>query len=128
VIGEECIYNAIFMKYGFTPGMGATYIVPKRMGSTLGAEMLFTARNYRGLELKARGAHVHVVKKADVIRHAMDAAQELATKPAQSLKSLKRHLTGPMKADLATAIAGERAMHEQSFAHPEVRARIERFF
>jgi len=48
------------MKYGFTPGMGVTLIVPERIGSALGNEMLFSAKSYRGAELKERGISLKV--------------------------------------------------------------------
>jgi polyketide biosynthesis enoyl-CoA hydratase PksI len=128
VMAEESVYSAVFMKYGFTPGMGATYIVPKRMGPTLGAEMLLTARNYYGRELRERGASVQIVPRAEVVRRALVIADELAEKPRLSLALLKRHLADAARAELAAAVAGERRMHERTFAQPEVRARIEASF
>jgi polyketide biosynthesis enoyl-CoA hydratase PksI len=128
ILAEECIYNAVFMKYGFTPGMGSTYIVPKRMGETLGTEMLFTARNYYGLELKTRGAQVQVQKKADVVKVALRLAADLAEKPRLSLQLLKAHLTQTTRQELQRVIAGERAMHRQTFAQPDVREKIEKLF
>lgn len=56
VLGEECLYTANFMAYGFTPGMGSTYTLPRRFGEHLAWEMLFTGANYRGAELRARRA------------------------------------------------------------------------
>jgi polyketide biosynthesis enoyl-CoA hydratase PksI len=128
ILAEESIYNAVFMKYGFTPGMGSTYIIPNRMGQMLGAEMLFTARNYYGLELKARGAPVQFEKKADVVKVAMSRAAELAEKPRLSLQLLKAHLTQTTCQELQQAIQGERAMHRQTFAQPDVQKTIEKLF
>jgi polyketide biosynthesis enoyl-CoA hydratase PksI len=128
ILAEECIYNAVFMKYGFTPGMGSTYILPKRIGETLGTEMLFTARNYYGLELKTRGAQVQVEKKAEVVKVALRIAAELAEKPRLSLQLLKAHLTLTTRQELPRVIASERAMHQQSFAQPDVREKIEKLF
>ena len=128
ILAEECIYNAVFMKYGFTPGMGSTFIIPKRMGETLGTEMLLTARNYYGLELKTRGAQVQVEKKADVVKVALRTAAELAEKPRLSLQLLKAHLTHNTRQELQRVIAGERAMHRQTFAQPDVQKKIEKLF
>lgn len=128
ILAEECIYSAVFMKYGFTPGMGSTYILPKRLGATLGAEMLFTARNYYGLELKTRGAQVQVEKKADVVKAALRMAADLAEKPLLSLRLLKAHLNQTTRQELQRVIEGERAMHRQTFAQPDVREKIERLF
>jgi polyketide biosynthesis enoyl-CoA hydratase PksI len=128
VLGEECIYNAVFMKYGFTPGMGATYIIPRKLGDALGNEMLFTARNYYGIEMKERGAMVKIVKKQNVIQSALDIATELAEKPLVSLKLLKAHLNRDIKNDISNVAAKENEMHKITFAQPEVRERIEILF
>lgn len=128
VLAKECIYSANFMKYGFTPGMGATYIIPKKFGELLGNEMLFSAKNYYGAELQERGASVKVVTKTDVIKTAIDIAKELAGKPALSLKVLKKHLVDQTRADLPGVIKKELEMHKLTFAQPEVREKIEELF
>jgi len=128
VMGEECLYSANFMKYGFTPGMGATYIIPNQFGKLLGTEMLLSAKNYYGRELRERGAPVKVVKKAEVIKTAMSMAKDLADKPVNSLKVLKKHLTRQIRSELPEVIARELEMHKITFAQPEVRQRIESLF
>lgn len=128
VLAEECLYSTNFMRYGFTPGMGATYIVPRRFGELLGQEMLFTAKNYHGGELKERNAQVNVVKKVDVIPTALALAKELAEKPLVSLKLLKEHCVQTIKAQLPAIIQQEIAMHNITFKLPEVKHRIEEMF
>jgi polyketide biosynthesis enoyl-CoA hydratase PksI len=128
VLAEECIYSANFMKYGFTPGMGATYIIPKKFGWTLGQEMLFSADNYYGKALKERGAPIAIVKKNEVISKAMALAATLADKPVLSLKVLKEHLNREIRAALPGIIEKELAMHKQTFTQPEVLKRIEQLF
>ena len=128
VMGEECIYTTNFMKYGFTPGMGATYIIPKKFGEVLGKEMLHRASNYYGKELKERGAPAKIVTKQDVIPTALKIAEELADKPLLSLKTLKKHLTSQIRSELPAIIEQELKMHELTFAQPEVRNRIETLF
>lgn len=128
VLGEECMYSANFMRYGFTPGMGSTLILPRKFGETLGTEMLFTAGGYHGGELRERGAPAKIVKKKDVITTAMGIARELADLPLVSLKLLKRHLAGPLREALPEWIEKEVAMHQVSFGRPEVKERIDRYF
>ncbi|NEQ86116.1 MAG: hypothetical protein F6K26_40360 [Moorea sp. SIO2I5] len=41
VFSQESIYATNFMKYGFTPGLGCTLIVPEKLG-VLGLEMMYT--------------------------------------------------------------------------------------
>jgi polyketide biosynthesis enoyl-CoA hydratase PksI len=128
VMAEESMYGAVFMKYGFTPGMGATYILPRKLGQVLATEMLFTARNYQGIELKNRGVQARVVKKAEVVAAALALAREVADKPRLALEELKRNLAAGMRADLPAAVEKELAMHRLTFAQPEVRGRIEALF
>lgn len=128
ILAEECLYSANFMHYGFTPGMGATYIIPKKMGEVLGNEMLFTAKNYHGGELKMRGVQMPVVKKDEVVATAFSLAKELIEKPLISLKLLKAQQTQIIKIELQQAIKRELAMHEITFKLPEVKERIEKLF
>lgn len=124
VFSERSVYTANFMDYGFTPGMGATYLLPHRFGPTVGMEMLLTARRYRGRELRERGAPVRVVPHGEVPAVAAVLAEEVARAPRPSLELLKRHLAAPMLAGTDQAVADEAAMHEVSFRLPEVAARI----
>ncbi len=128
ILSEECLYSANFMKYGFTPGMGATYMIAKKFGEPLAHEMLFSAQNYYGKMLKARGILVNVVEKKAVIQTAMDLAKELADKPRNSLKVLKQHLTQKIKQELPQVIEQELAMHCITFTGQEVKERIETLF
>jgi polyketide biosynthesis enoyl-CoA hydratase PksI len=128
VLAEEGVYGTNFMKYGFTPGMGATAVVPLKLGLTLGTEMLMTARTYRGSELRARGVPVPVVGRAQVLEVAFGLARDLADKPAVSLRLLKHHLSARLRSELPALVAQEVAMHAVSFRQPEVRERVERLF
>jgi polyketide biosynthesis enoyl-CoA hydratase PksI len=128
VMAEECIYSTNFMKYGFTPGVGATYIIPKKFGQVLGTEMLMTARNYYGGELKERGAAAKIVRKVDVIDTAMEIAQDLSAKPLISLKILKDHLTRQIRLELPDIIERELEMHRITFTQPEVTNMIEKHY
>lgn len=128
ILGKENIYTTNFMKYGFTPGMGGTLLTPLRLGSNIGNEMLFTAENYRGGELKERGVCLKVVAKSEVLNEALKLAFSLADKPRLSLVTLKSHLTEEIKLKLPNIIKKELQMHHITFHQPEVAGRIESFF
>ncbi|MEU0915391.1 polyketide synthase [Streptomyces althioticus] len=124
VFSERSLYAANFMRYGFTPGMGATHLFPTRFGRELGTEMLFSARNYRGAELRERGAPVRVVRHADVPAAARELARSVSGAPRASLELLKRELAAPLLAETRAAVAREAALHRTSFRLPEVLERI----
>ncbi len=128
VLGRENIYTANFMRYGFSPGMGATFILPQKLGLGLATEMMLTANNYRGEELQQRGMPFPVVPRDKVMAHALDLAQTLAEKPKVSLVALKDHLSAPLRQALPATIAQEVAMHTVTFAQPEVKSRIATLF
>ena len=128
VLGRENIYTANFMRYGFSPGMGATFILPQKLGLGLATEMMLTANNYRGEELQQRGMPFPVVPRDKVMAHALDLAQTLAEKPRVSLVALKDHLSAPLRQALPATIAQEVAMHTVTFAQPEVKSKIATLF
>lgn len=124
VLSRESLYGANFMKYGFTPGMGATELLPRKLGPVLAAELLFTARGYHGQALAARGLPCPVLPRAEVIPHALGLARDLADKPRVSLVKLKEALNAPLIEALPAAVRRERAMHEETFAQEGIRQRI----
>lgn len=128
VLSRESVYTANFMKYGFTPGMGATFILPQKLGLVLAEEMMIVARTYRGEELHKRAIPFPVLPRAEVMEYALALAREVAEKPRISLVTLKDHLVAPLRAQLPAAIRQELAMHEMTFHQPEVKERIEALF
>jgi polyketide biosynthesis enoyl-CoA hydratase PksI len=128
VLSRESVYTTNFMKYGFTPGMGATHVLPAKLGIALAAEMLLSARNYRGQELADRGVPFTVLPRAEVLPHAVALAIEVAEKPREALVTLKAHLTRQLRGELPAVIEEEVAMHGVTFHRPLVGERIERLF
>jgi polyketide biosynthesis enoyl-CoA hydratase PksI len=124
ILAEEAVYSANFLQYGFTPGVGATYMLPRKFGSTLGWEMMFTARNYFGRELRERGAPLMVLPKREVISGALGMAAEMATIPLVALKELKQLYVQSIRQDLEAAIRKELAAHQRIFANPNAPERI----
>lgn len=84
ILSRESIYTTNFMKYGFTPGMGATLILPEKLGIALAEEMLLMAETYRGEHLKERGIPFPVLPRSAVCEHAMTMAKSLLEKPPTS--------------------------------------------
>jgi polyketide biosynthesis enoyl-CoA hydratase PksI len=128
ILSRESVYTANFMKYGFTPGMGATYILTKKLGFSLAEELLLNAGNYRGAELEKRGIPFPVLHREEVLDYAYKLAQQVAEKPRLSLIALKNHLVAPLREELPKVIKQEVAMHEKTFHQSEVKERIISFF
>lgn len=124
VMSRECFYAANYMKFGFTPGFGASCILPERLGSSLGNEMLMNAETFQGAELERRGVPFPVLPRGQVVEKARELAAQLAQKPRRSLVLLKAHLNRNLKLELASCIQQELTLHEQTIHEPEVQNRI----
>ena len=119
VMAYECFYTTNFMKYGFTPGFGSTYIIPKLFGDSIANNMLFGAQNYQGLQLSQWGIGAQFVKKSDVVNTAIELAKNMTEMPRQSLLLLKQQLRQEDKLLLPQYI---------SFKLPEVKTKIAELF
>ncbi len=128
ILSKESIYTTNFMKYGFTPGMGATYILPKKLGLSLSEEMMLSAKNYYGGDLQNRGIPFPVLSRAKIGEYTLEMARTVAEKPRVSLITLKDHLVADLRKDLTGIIEKEVVMHGKTFHQPEVRERIDKLF
>jgi len=128
IMAEEAFYSANFMKYGFTPGFGATYILAQKFGKVIADSMLLGAQNYQGSQLKQWGVSAKIIRKMDVIPTAIEMAKTLSTKSRAALLLLKSHLTSKYKHELPAYIEKELQMHQLTFGSDEVKNRIETLF
>jgi polyketide biosynthesis enoyl-CoA hydratase PksI len=119
VASESSRYGFNFTDMGFTPGMGTTALLPAMVGHSFAAEMLLTARFYKGRELAGRALFNHVVPSGEVLPVAWDLARRMAEKPRPVLEMLKGALAGPRRAALEQAFPAECAMHRACFSQPE---------
>jgi polyketide biosynthesis enoyl-CoA hydratase PksI len=124
VLSERSRYATSFTRFGFTPTLGATYLVPAVLGRALGTEMLYTGRGYSGRELAARGAGVQVTRHDDVEPAALRAARLVAAAPRRTVELLKAELAGPLRHAAAEAFERELPAHELTIGTAGARARI----
>jgi polyketide biosynthesis enoyl-CoA hydratase PksI len=125
VLARESIYTTNFLRYGFTPGMGATLVLPAKFGPMLAHEMLFTARNYRGGELAQRGVTCPVLPRQEVLPHARRMAGEIASAPRSTLLQLKKLLTAAWRPAFLDRVTKEMEMLTQTIQQPDIVERIQ---
>lgn len=128
ILSRASMCTANFMNLGFTPGMGATYTIPKRFGDYCGNRMLFTGEQYFREELEAMNAPIPLVHKNEVIPEALKLARSIADKTLTSVKLLKEQLSTDLREALPGVIKKELAMHAKTINSPEALARIEARF
>jgi|LSQX01.2.fsa_nt_gb 3-oxoacyl-(acyl-carrier-protein) synthase/enoyl-CoA hydratase/carnithine racemase/NADP-dependent 3-hydroxy acid dehydrogenase YdfG/acyl carrier protein len=128
IMAKECVYSVNFTQYGFTPGVGATYIVKEKMGAALSSEMMFTAKSYTGNELKERGANFIFSDAKDVFNEALSLAKTLSKKPRETLEVLKTELAERTLRILPSIIRSEISMHRKVFSKIDAHQNIEKYF
>ncbi|MFG2635901.1 SDR family NAD(P)-dependent oxidoreductase [Streptomyces sp. NPDC048362] len=127
LLAEESVYSANFVTYGFTPGMGATYVLERRFGSALADEMMLTGRSLTGAELRRYGAMVTVLPRREVLPAALERARALAAQPREAVRRLKQELAGRVLGRLDEVVGREVLMHEEVLG-AEARDRVKNHF
>jgi len=125
VASEESRYGLNFSDLGFTPGMGATELLPELVGAHFASEMLLTGKLYRGRELRDKGLFNHIVPRAEVDAVSLELARRIAEKPRHVLSLLKDVLSAPRRRALQAALDREETMHAACFAAPGTAELIE---
>ncbi|BBB93450.1 MAG TPA: polyketide synthase [Methylomusa anaerophila] len=129
VMSRESIYTSNYLKYGFTPGAGATLIFPEKIGISLTQEILYTGNNFYGSELQSKGIPFPVLPRKEVLPYALQLAKTLAEAPRETLIALKDLMVEPIREKLSLAFAREVQMHEKTFVNqPEVKERIQSLY
>jgi polyketide biosynthesis enoyl-CoA hydratase PksI len=118
VLGEESLYGANFMALGFTPGMGATAVVPDAFGPFLGRRLLYTGELMTGREIRSTACPLsHAVhKRAEVRDRALAIAGSMAEVPRAALVLLKQAIAGRRGDALEQALETEHRAHAALFA------------
>ncbi|MCI4193231.1 FkbM family methyltransferase [Dickeya dianthicola] len=129
IFSQESVYYSPYMRYGFTPGAGSTLILPCRLGLDIAREVLFTAKEYKGFELQARGLKNPVLERAQVLPFALAAANALARMSRDELVARKTQRSQHIRNQVEANYALELRMHEHTFVgNQEVLARIQQHF
>lgn len=128
MMAEEGVYSAVFMKYGFTPGIGATYIIKEKLGANVANEMMFTAKSFTGEELKKRGVSVIFERKEEVLNKAIAIARQFSNKSREALMLLKEELSGRIIEQLIPIIEHEQTMHDKTIGSEEVLEKIDYYY
>jgi acyl carrier protein len=91
-------------------------VFPHRFGDALGREILFTAWEYKGRELGARGIAMPVLTQAEVLPFALAAAHRFcASASREQLVEMKSRLAAPLRDELPVVLERELDMHQRTF-------------
>jgi enoyl-CoA hydratase len=85
-------YGANFTRLGLHPGLAISYLLPRLVGASRAAELLFTGRLFDGDEAARIGVLLEAVDAADVLPRAMALAQSIAESAPLAVRMTKRTL------------------------------------
>jgi 2-(1,2-epoxy-1,2-dihydrophenyl)acetyl-CoA isomerase len=108
-------FAASFVKMGIVPGDGGAWILPRAVGLSKAAEMIFTGDTIDAQEALASGLVSRVVPADALLGAARELAQRIAANPPQALRLAKRLLREGQHARLSDTL--ELSAAYQALAH-----------
>lgn len=109
-------YGANFARLGLHSGMGISYVLPRLVGVSRAAELLFTGRLVDGEEA-ARIGLVSYAEEADrVLPRAMALAEDIAASAPAAVRGMKRSIYDGLAWDVAGAAYEEAKAQAETLA------------
>jgi enoyl-CoA hydratase/carnithine racemase len=124
LVAQDAILAASYINVGLFPGNGSTYLLPHITGTQRALELLWTGRRITGREAVGYGIALDAVPASDVLPATLALAAEIAGKPAELVRAVKRsvHHSARMTGSEAFAVVASDAALLRDL--PEVRARL----
>lgn len=115
ILSKESRYRSPYMNYGFTPGAGATYIIPEKLGYDLANKSLMLAKEFDGVSLSEKLPGHYAVSRNQVLSQAMQLSSRIASFKQPDLIAIKKSWTNNQKQQLDEILEKEVTMHEKTF-------------
>jgi enoyl-CoA hydratase/carnithine racemase len=90
IMGESSKLAAAFVKRGVVPESGGTWLLPRLIGWSKAAELIFTGRTLSAADSLALGLASEVVPDAELMTRARAVAAEIAANAPLAVQSAKR--------------------------------------
>ncbi|MGZ3376605.1 MAG: enoyl-CoA hydratase/isomerase family protein [Phenylobacterium sp.] len=90
IMGESSKLAAAFVKRGVVPESGGTWLLPRLVGWSKAAELIFTGRTLSAADSLALGLASEVVPDAELLSRARAVAAEIAANAPLAVQSAKR--------------------------------------
>lgn len=119
LMDEESKLAVNFATLGLHPGMGATYLVPRRVGPQRAAELLLTGRRFGGREAAAWGMALEACPAENVLPRAKELAAQIANSAPLVTRALKQQL-GIDRSALSAALDREAFEQASSYASDDL--------
>jgi enoyl-CoA hydratase len=107
VAADDAKLGLNFTRLGLHPGMGATWTLPRLVGTARAAELLFSSRILSGAEAVAIGLVNQAVPRAEVLPRARELAAGFASCGPLAVRAVKRALARSESASLEDQLSFE---------------------
>ncbi len=119
VVSEDSKLALNFVQLGLHPGMGATYLTPRKVGAQRAAELLLTGRRFDGREAQAMGLALEAAPAGQVLPKAMALAKQIASGGPLAVRALRRGLAVDRPA-LQAALEREALAQAESYGSADL--------
>ncbi|MDI3282644.1 enoyl-CoA hydratase/isomerase family protein [Polyangium sp. 15x6] len=119
IVDEDSRLAVNFASLGLHPGMGATYLLPRRVGAERAAELLLTGRRFTGRDAAAWGMALEALPGDRVRPRAAELAAQIAESAPLVVRALRRSL-GIDRGALAKALDLEAYEQAVSYASEDL--------
>jgi 2-(1,2-epoxy-1,2-dihydrophenyl)acetyl-CoA isomerase len=127
VTAREARFWYPFVRRGFTPDSGSTWLLPRAVGPLRARQLLMLGREFTGTEAKAWGIAHAAVADDEVLSGAESLAAELAEGPTVALGLTKALLGAAPDHDLRRHLSDEAYAMELSSRSPDFREGLKAF-
>jgi enoyl-CoA hydratase len=100
---RDAKYGANFVKLGLSPGMAISYLLPRVVGASRAAELMFTGRLVDGDEAERLGILTECHAAAEVLPRAMAIARAIAANAPLAVRETRRGVREILALPLAEA-------------------------
>ncbi len=115
---EKARLGLTFTRLGLHPGMGATYFLPRIVGNAVATELLLTGKVISAAEGLSCGLVSRLSPEGEVLKNALQVAEEIKLCGPESIRQLLESLRGP-DADLKKALEREASCQSSNYAGAE---------
>jgi 2-(1,2-epoxy-1,2-dihydrophenyl)acetyl-CoA isomerase len=104
---DQSRFKTVFIERSLSPDSGMSYFLPRIVGYSRAADLIFTSRDVSGEEAYRIGLLDRLVPHEHLLDEAMAVAEQIASWPPMAMRSAKRVLQRSHQQDLEPALREE---------------------